>query len=132
MNTPKALEPPAIVARVNKKKLYMMVGLAAVAYAVLFLFVSGFELVVFGAVVVIAVCYAVRELLTNKTRVVVDGSGGLDTRLGMGTIRWGATADFYVAQNHDIDHICLEVLEEKKYLNRRSAAAKVALKFNAA
>src|SRR5262245_45796344 len=134
MKTPLTDAPPKIVARVDRKKLYFVLGVAVCAYGASFFLASRFELVVMGVALAIGLAYGVKELLTNKTRIVVDKNGVLDTRLQMGTIDWHDISSVYVTRGkkQHWDYICLEVADAKKYLDRRNVAARASIKFNAA
>jgi len=134
MNTPQTEAPPKIVARVDRRKLYFMLVAAVCAYGAAFFLASRFELVVMGVALAVGLAYGVKELLTNKTKIVVDKHGVLDTRLGMGTIGWQDIERVYVTRGkkQHWDYICLDVVDAKKYLDRRNAAARASIKFNAA
>jgi len=131
MNPPEPETPPKLVARVDRRKLYLMMALAVCAYGVAFFLASRFEFVVMGIALAVGLAYGIKELLTNKTKIVIDRNGVLDTRLGMGTIAWQDITRIYVQQFQNNDHICLEVTDQTKYLNRRSTAVRTSLKLTA-
>jgi len=107
-----------------------MVGLAPVALGLLYFFVNRTQLIVFGICVVIAVIYGVKELISGAGRVVIDERGVLDSRLGLGTVRWRDITNVYVKELHNIPHVCLEVNGADRYLSKRSAATRGLLKLH--
>jgi hypothetical protein len=132
MNPNEGTTPPALEAQINKKKMFLMIAAGLAGYAVLYFSLSLIPLVVTGVVLVFVIGYLLKEALTNSTRVVIDEKGVMDSRMGMGTIRWNDITDVYVAELNNIDIVCLEVADDQKYLNRRSGAAAASLKFSKA
>ena len=129
---PNQNRPPSLCAHVDKSKLYFFTAALPVLFALLYfvLKVSRFELIVWGSLIVIALVYAVKELVRSDVRVVVDHRGVLDKRNGMGTIAWKDIERVYVEHLNNVPHICLDVRAEKKYLAKRSSLAVLMLKFN--
>jgi hypothetical protein len=131
MNSTARQPPPPLVARIHKKRLYLMAGLAFAGYLLMFVLPGQgrFELAVYGLMSTIVAVYVVKESLRSDAKVVIDHRGVLDKRLGMGTIRWHDIKGIYVKPLRSIDHICLEVVNESRYLNKRSAFSNAAAKF---
>ena len=123
--------PRPLMARINKKRLYMMVGVALAGYAAMFILPGQgrLELAVFGLISTIVAIYTVREAFRSDVKVVIDHRGVFDRRLGMGTIRWQDIEGIYVKKLKSIDHVCLEVADEQKYFARRSAFTNLAARF---
>lgn len=117
--------------RIHKKRLFILSGVALGGYALMY-FLPGqsrFELIVYGLMSSIVAVYVVKESLRSDTKVLIDHHGVLDKRLGMGTIRWHDITGIYVKKLKHFDHICLEVADEQKYLQKRSAFTNAAAKF---
>src|SRR5205085_4469386 len=74
--------------------------------------------------------YAVKEMLTTGARVIIDRRGVLDKRIGMGVISWEDISGVYTTNLNNVPHVCLEVINEKKYLADRSIVTVAALKFH--
>jgi hypothetical protein len=131
LNSQHIQEPRPLRARINRKQLYLMAGLAFAGYGVMFVLPGQgrFELVVFGVISTIIAIYVVKASFRSDARVVIDHRGVLDKRLGVGTIRWQDIRGIYVKKLKSIDHICLEVENENKYLNKRSTFTNLAAKF---
>jgi|SRR6185436_3095074 hypothetical protein len=109
----------------------MMGGGAFAGYALMFVLpgMGRFELAVYGLMVTIFAIWAAREFFKSDAKVVIDRRGVLDKRLGLGIIRWQDIDGIYVKKLRSIDHICLEVANQQKYLKRRSAISNAAAKF---
>ena len=122
--------PRPLVVGVNKQKLWLIVGLAPVAWGVLYFFVGRVELVIFGICVLIAVAYGLKEAIWGKSKVTIDSDGVTDSRLGLGTARWRDIRNVYIKELHNIPHVCLEVSTAEQSLGNRSAATKGLLKFH--
>jgi hypothetical protein len=122
--------PPTFVARLDKRKLYLMAAGAIAGYAALFYFVGNVQRGILGFVVVVAVGYALKEAFTNNTKVVIDRSGVFDSRLNVGTIRWQDITGVSVEELQHFDVVCLELANEEKYLKKRSSMTNAAMKYN--
>jgi hypothetical protein len=131
LNTQSSQAPPPLVARIHKKRLYLLAAVALGGYVLMF-FLPGqgrFELAAFGLMSTIFAVYVVRETFRSDAKVVIDHRGVLDKRLGVGTIRWEDITGIYVKPLRSIDHICLEVADEQKYLRKRSKLTNASAKF---
>ncbi|MEP6848176.1 MAG: STM3941 family protein [Acidobacteriota bacterium] len=107
-----------------------MTGFALAGYALMFVLgLSRFEMVVYGLMITIVLVYVLKEFRRSDAKVIIDRHGVLDKRLRMGTIRWHDIKGIYIKPLKSIDHICLEVANEQRYLSRRSTLANLAAKF---
>jgi hypothetical protein len=123
--------PPKLKAHVDRKRLYMMLAIAICGYVLMaWFFLDRFERYILGAGVAIAVGFGVKEMLLNKARIVIDERGVLDSRLGLGWIRWRDITHVYIAQYQNVDHVCMDVVDPSRYLNKRSIAVRGMLKFH--
>jgi hypothetical protein len=112
--------------------MYMMTAFALAGYGAMFVLPGQrrFELVVFGLISTIILIYVVKEMFFGSDlKVVIDQNGVLDTRLGVGVIRWKDINGIYMEQLKSIDHVCLDVLNEDRYLSKRSAVNNLGAKF---
>jgi hypothetical protein len=132
MQTQSRPAPPSLTATVNKQRLYLLLAGAVLGYGVMYFFLGRVELILLGICVVVAIIYGLKQAFSDDTRVVIDQSGVLDSRLGLGTIRWRDITNVYMTQLHNIPHICLEVEDANRYLKNRSTAVKALLKFHQA
>jgi hypothetical protein len=125
---------PRLEARVDKKRLTMMIGIAVTVYAGIVFFAGAGKVynALLGIAVVTGVVYGVKELFQDGTRVIIGPRGVLDKRNPFGTIAWADIERVYVVNNNSVNHICLDLVDEEKYFRKSSKAAKWALKFTKA
>ena len=122
---------PKLEAHVDRKKLYLMLVLAVCGYALMaWFFLDRIERYILGAGVAIAIGYGVKDMLLNNARIVIDERGVLDSRLGLGWIRWRDITRVYIAQYQNVDHVCLDVVDPTHYLNKRSIGMRGLMKFH--
>jgi len=122
--------PQPLVVGVNKQRLWLMAGLAPVAWGVTYFFLGRVELIILGICVIIAVIYGLKEAIWGDSKVTIDSQGVTDSRLGLGTARWRDIRNVYVKELHNVPHVCLEVSSTDQYLRDRSAATRGLLKFH--
>ncbi len=125
MDSNSNIQPPKIEAYSQPKQIAAMLGISVVCFLALYFFfnIKPLYLIILGVGIVIAGFYAAKDLLDKSPRVVINHQGVFDKRMGVGTISWKDIKRVYGVTLENIDHICLELYDEKKYLQNRNAVA---------
>lgn len=115
--------PPDIEAYPRTKQMAMLFFVSLACFFVLYFFfnIKTFYLVFLGCCLVITGIYLIKDFLDKSPRVVINQEGVYDKRLGVGTILWKDIKRVYGVSLNNVDHVCLELYNEDKYLDRRSA-----------
>lgn len=126
MNPPQdPLPPPDIEAYPQTKQMALLFCVMVACFLALYFFfnVKTFYLVFLGVSVLVVGVFLVRDYFDKSPRVVINHEGVFDKRLGIGTILWKDIKRVYGVTLNSVDHVCLELYNEDKYLDKRSAIA---------
>ena len=123
---------PTIEAYVQTKRMALMLLLGAVCFTALFFFsnISRIYFYIFIPILLIATVMVVRESFDKSPRVVINQQGVFDKRIGVGVIYWKDIKRVYGVSLNNIEHVCLELYNENKYLEKRSFIINILSKLN--
>lgn len=132
MNNSEHIQPPHIEASINKLQLILLMAGAVIGVSALYLFfnLKPYFLYTMTGMAALIIGYGLKELLQNDARVVINHQGVLDKRLGLGTILWRDIKRVYVISLNNIDHVCMELYDEDKYLRNRNSIANLSSKLH--
>jgi hypothetical protein len=71
-----------------------------------------------------------RQLFRSGPQVVIDGRGLEDRRSKLGLVDWADVVSVSIGEVRKQKFLCIEVVDPKKYLDRLSAAGRVAAQAN--